>query len=132
MRLTVGRLPDGADTGFELRGRRIIVREDLLGEDPTTLAALVAHELTHALQTKVGEDQRRPCLELEVDAFWSQAYVWATFWGGDPPQRTDLEAELTEVSRNAAAEGLAGLRRYVAEDELYDARYQARCGLPRQ
>ena len=119
----------GAHAGYEPRAGRITVNRDLLGEDATALAALLAHELTHALQTEVREDQRRPCLELEVDAFSTQAYVWSTFWNGDPPTRTDLEETLTEVSRIPAAEGTAGLRHYVAEDELYGERDRARCGL---
>ena len=104
----------------------------MLGEDPTALAALLAHELTHALQAEVREDLRRPCLDLEVDAFHSQAHVWTTFWGSDPSVRTDLEETLTEVSTIAATEGTAGLRRYVAADELYDERHRAGCGLPRR
>ena len=68
----------------------------------------------------LGEDLRRSCLDLEVDAVATEAYVWSTFWAGDPPSRTELEAALTETSRIAAAEGEVGLRRYVGEDGRYD------------
>ena len=104
----VGRLPDGVDALHDDEHGRIVVSRDLLGEDPTALAALLAHEMTHALQVSIGEDLRRSCLDLEVDAVATEAYVWSTFWASDPPSRTDLAAGLTETSRIAATEGEAG------------------------
>ena len=45
VRLTVGRLPDGVDAVHDDERGRIVVSRDLLGEDPTALAALLAHAL---------------------------------------------------------------------------------------
>ena len=59
VRLTVGPLPDGAHAGYDPRGRRIIVNQDLVGEDPTALATLIRPATLNALLDHVVALARR-------------------------------------------------------------------------
>ena len=90
------------------------------GEDPRAIAAVLAHELTHALQIHQDLGGRPNCVRREVDAHLTEAYVWARLWDGHaPPVRTALERHLDEVTAIAEWEGEAGLERFVVGQPSY-------------
>jgi hypothetical protein len=79
---------------------RIVIREDLLNEDPRAVAAVLAHELTHVQQGLHGLLFQDACAMNEAWAMAFEPDVWEPLTGGELPSRTRLEAALT---RNAAA-----------------------------
>ena len=109
------------------RGQRVVgVDPSLLVEDPHAVAAIVAHELTHAAQHTAARRGAGPtdCFEAEADAFERQAIVWLLSWPeGELPERTDIERELTLVARTYEDEGPDGIRRLLEAA----APYRERC-----
>src|SRR5687768_10134821 len=84
---------------WEPVGRRIVIDEQLLGEDPRLLAATIVYGLTRAEQDRRARE--RPdlepvdCLGREVGARQDQVRVWALAWPeGEMPRRTAAESRL--------------------------------------
>ena len=109
------------------RGHRVVgVDPSLLAEDPRAVAAIVAHELTHAAQHSAARRGTGPtdCFEAEADAFERQAIVWLLSWTeGGLPERTDIERELTLVARTYQERGRDGIHRLLGAA----APYRERC-----
>ena len=119
VRIVVGPPLRGSLASYEWPANVITVSPDILGEDPRAVAAILAHELTHALQASARLDRSMDCVAREVDAYLTEVYVWDTLWGGNPPTRTRLEERLTARSDILANEGEAGLVRFVTESPRY-------------
>jgi hypothetical protein len=126
VRLTVGPLPAGTAGRYAGRDNTITVNQDLIGEDPRAIAAVLAHELTHAAQVYRGEGGRRDCVRMEVDAYGAEAVAWSSFrQRGYGPSRTGLERDLDALVRIMASEGEPGLYKLVVSRPDY----QAQCDL---
>ena len=108
------------------RAHRVVgVDPSLLPEDPRAVAAILAHELTHAAQHAAARRGTSPtdCFEAETDAFERQAVVWLLSWPeGGLPERTDVERELSLVARTYQDAGPAGIRRLVETSPPYRER----------
>lgn len=125
--IVVEPLPAGLEAGWDGPRRRIVVAERIVGEDPRALAAVLAHEITHAVQ----DDRRRrgmdllgaDCVGREVEAFQAQASVWRSFWSdGDLPSGTDLERLLTEAAEIDRSDPWYGLRGWLESRAGYGER----------
>jgi hypothetical protein len=99
-----GPLPAGAAASFHLRRNEITVSDRYRSSDPRALAAVLAHEATHAAQY-----WRRPeptiggikCYAWELEAFEAEITVWTTFFGsnGKPSPSDELERGLNALAR---------------------------------
>ena len=109
------------------RGHRVVgVDPGLLAEDPRAVAAILAHELTHAEQHAAARRGEGPtdCYDAEAEAFERQSRVWLLSWPeGAVPERTAIEQELTRVARAYEAGGRGGIRQLLEAA----ARYRERC-----
>jgi hypothetical protein len=94
-----------------------------MNESPRVLAAMLAHEITHANQPvpqagKPGLD----CVEAEVEAYAVQARVWSAFWGeSHRPGQTKWERSMNYVAEVWQDSGEAGLRHLIREETETDA-----------
>jgi len=91
---------------YSRRAKTIVIDQDVVKEDPRALAAVLAHELTHAAQPFDMD-----CVDREVEGHRISILVWGTFWKRRGPVRTALEQELAYETRIFEEEG---------EDGLYD------------
>jgi hypothetical protein len=96
--------------------REITINKDVMNESPRVLAAMLAHEITHASQPIVRSDGRLlDCVEAEVEAYAVEARVWAGFWGqAERPQQTSWERSFNyteEVWKDSGEDGLRQLIR---------------------
>jgi hypothetical protein len=108
-----GDLPSGVNGRYG--NEEVMINRVLAGEDARALAALLSHELTHAVQREKGPPpETNSCLADEVQAFGVESEVWGFLWSGRPPSGTRLERQLTGLYRIWVAEGEAGLNRLVA------------------
>ena len=118
----------GPNVGGELRasGRRdgdtlkvtdseITINTSVMNESPRVLAAMLAHEITHADQPIVRAGGRRTdCVEDEVQAYGIQARVWASYWGDSPrPGHSRWERTMNYVAEVWRDGGEHGLRHVV-------------------
>lgn len=70
----------------------ITVDPETLENDPRAVAAVLAHEITHATQTARGQ---KCSLPRELEAHKVGINVWESFWSNEtPPEDTDLERQL--------------------------------------
>jgi hypothetical protein len=72
--------------------------------DPVTLAAVLAHEATHAQDAVSGylaTGGAPACIDSEVKAFRTSALFWADEYGrpGKPEPRNDLEVQMNAISQ---------------------------------
>ena len=108
------------------RGHRVVgIDPSLLSEESRAIAAILAHELTHAAQHSAARRGAGPtdCFEAEADAFERQALVWLLSWPeGELPERTDVERELTVVARAYRDGGRDGILRLLEAAALYRER----------
>jgi hypothetical protein len=103
--------------------RTITMNADVMNESPRVLAAMLAHEITHANQPAVAGGKNVPdCLDAEVEAYGIQARVWAGFWGqGQRPSQTSWERSTSYIEDVWRDGGEAGLRQMVREETDMDA-----------
>jgi len=95
----------------------ITLNKDVIGESPRVLAAMLAHEITHANQPISRSGKPTDCVEDEVEAYGVQARVWAAFWGLTvPPGTTKWERTMNYVTEIGRDSGDAGLRQLVKEE----------------
>ena len=95
----------------------ITLNKDVIGESPRVLAAMLAHEITHANQPISRSGKPTDCVEDEVEAYGVQARVWAAFWGLTvPPGTTKWERTMNYVTEVWRDSGDAGLRQLVKEE----------------
>ena len=60
----------------------ITLNTTVMSESPRVLAAMLAHEITHANQpVRRSGGRLTDCVEDEVEAYSVQARVWSSFWG---------------------------------------------------
>jgi len=121
LQLLVGPLPSGANAQYAPGTNTIMVSAAAVTEeDPRAVASLLAHEITHVGQVQIlGEGGNRDCVHMEVEAFQAQSAVWASLWDGDPPSRTAMERELTEIAAILTADGEPGLYKVVVDTPSY-------------
>ena len=96
----------------------ITLNTSVMNEGPRVLAAMLAHEITHADQP-IRRSGGRPtdCVEDEVEAYGVQARVWAAFWGQSPrPGHTRWERAMNYVTEVWQDGGEAGLRHLIREE----------------
>jgi hypothetical protein len=125
VRLAVGWLPDMWGTYWQVQ-RVVMISHLAGGEDPRTLAAVLAHELTHVEQAAARAYIRVPCLDLEIQATVVGADAWLRLWDGPGPTRTVLERQLNQEAAILLSEGQPGLDRHVRNNPGY----QNRCRSP--
>jgi len=96
----------------------VTINSDVMSESPRVLAAILAHEITHANQSLSQSRRKAPdCVEAEVDAYAVQARVWSAFW--DPahgPSQTTWERSMDYVVEVWKDGGEDGLRSMVREE----------------
>jgi hypothetical protein len=115
-------LPPDLRGGFgwdQVGAPQIILNVSLLNEDTRAVATVLAHELTHAGQMLIEGKKDSECIQAEVEAFRTGAMVWALFFDGIPPSRTDLETELTEWSKAFILTGDSALYTRVVNNRAY-------------
>jgi hypothetical protein len=101
----------------------ITINREVMNESPRVLAAMLAHEITHANQPvpqagKKGMD----CVEAEVEAYAVQARVWAAFWGqAHRPGQTTWERSMNYVAEVWQDSGEEGLRHLIRSETDTDA-----------
>lgn len=115
-------LPAPVDVQWDQGHREVVVAEDLAGEDPRLLAAMIVYGLTRAEQDR--RTRERPdlgpvdCLGREVAARQDQARVWALAWPeGEMPRRTAAESRLTDLAELELAEPRTAVERRVREQD---------------
>jgi hypothetical protein len=115
--LRVEPLPEGVHGVYRTRTRTIGMSAALAGASDKVKAAILAHELRHAVDHVNGTlgETEASCLKSEEDAFRVQARVWAEMWQGRlPPSDDPMHEELNVIAVAAArdpvglAEALAG------------------------
>lgn len=96
----------------------ITMNKDVMNESPRVLAAMLAHEITHADQPVRRSGGRLPdCVQDEVEAYAVQARVWASFWGqAQRPGQTKWERAMNYIEEVWRDSGEDGLRHAVRED----------------
>ncbi len=123
--------PDGIWAHYDSQAKVIGVDRSLVGTDPRTLATILAHESTHALDDRSGMvtqatqqvGESGACYADEYQATVTEVQVWQQFWGpqGKPyaqhPYERQENRELTRYLRSP--QGFAA--RLVAE-------YTPECG----
>jgi hypothetical protein len=94
-----------------------------MDESPRVLAAMLAHEITHANQPLPDDGEKgMDCLEAEVEAYGIQARVWTGFWGeAHPPGETSWERSMNYIAEVWQDSGDAGLRQLIREETDTDA-----------
>ena len=112
--LVVGDLPPGVNGAYAPAGNTVTVGRAVASEDPRAVAAVLAHEIMHAVQTAAGEGGNRDCVRMEVKAYLMQSVVWLSFWNGLGPGRTPLERSLNDVADVLVSQGEPGLYAAVA------------------
>ena len=97
---------------------KITLSNGVMGESPRVLAAMLAHEITHANQPlRRSSGKLTDCVEDEVEAYGVQARVWAAFWGqAVPPGSTTWERTMNYVAEVWWDGGEAGLRQLIKEE----------------
>jgi hypothetical protein len=88
------------------------------GESPRVLAAMLAHEITHASQPmRRSGGKLTDCVEDEVEAYAVQARVWAEFWGqSSRPSGSKWERTMNYITE-VWQDGGEGALRQVIRDE---------------
>jgi hypothetical protein len=120
--IQVGELPDRVYADFRASPPAIIVNASYLNEDHRDLAAVIAHELTHAVQWSAGAGSRGDCIAWEVEAHQVEALAWFSLWEGQTlPTRTPLERDLTANVEVLRTQGEAGLAARLAQNPGYQA-----------
>lgn len=96
----------------------ITLNTNVMGESPRVLAAMLAHEITHANQPLSRSGGKlTDCVEDEVEAYGVQARVWSAFWGqSQRPGHTRWERAMNYVTEVWQDGGEAGLRQLIREE----------------
>jgi hypothetical protein len=91
----------GAWAVFDLSSSVVSIEASLAGADPRTVAAVVAHEFSHAWDFRTGlsrEEVRtlgeeEACVQTELRAFTLETQLWLQWWGpeGKLPVRNSSE-----------------------------------------
>jgi hypothetical protein len=119
--LAVGDLA-GAWGQFAPKSNVITIDPTTLLNDPRAVAAVMAHELTHATQGPRGVTD---CIEMELEATKVGVNIWESFWSNEiPPRRTKLEVELGEWLVRYREGGDPGMRAVLKD------LYRGECGSP--
>ena len=89
----------------------VTLNTSVMSESPRVLAAMLAHEITHANQPiRRSGGRLTNCVEDEVEAYAVQARVWAAFWGqAQRPGQTRWERAtnyIEEVWRDGGEDSL--------------------------
>jgi hypothetical protein len=115
-------MPEGFHGAYRPRDRTIALNSRLDGASVQARAAVLAHELRHAVDHVQGTlgDTEATCLKSEEDAFRVQARVWAALWDGklpedDVPMHRELNAITIAVARDP--DGLARALRHLYHEE---------------
>lgn len=128
VRLVVGSLPRGTSAVYRAKDNTITVNRSIVSEDPRAVAAVLYHELIHAVQRAMGEVGVGTCVANEVQAYVNQSFVWASFANRDQRYdqgRTTLERQLNATTLVLAREGEPGLYKLVVDE----GSYQTQCSL---
>jgi hypothetical protein len=107
-------------------GRRTIEIDDRWSDaDRTTIAAVIAHEATHARDAASGYLDGGPsaCVDSEIHAFRTSALFWSGVYGrsGKPGVTDDLERQLNLIAERELIDP-DGL------DQLVRQAYATQCG----
>lgn len=119
-----GTLPEKVGGRYESQPNRITIRESYQSEPLSVLAAVLAHEVFHAVSDRTSSDAA-DCLEEEMAAFSWQAGVWGPFrsalgW-------IDNDDDLTAGERSQEAIYRAWQNRELRDTVLTSEGYQLQC-----
>ncbi len=119
-----GTLPEKVGGRYESQPNRITIRESYQSEPLSVLAAVLAHEVFHAVSDRTSSDAA-DCLEEEMAAFSWQAGVWGPFrsalgWIGN-------DDDLTAGERSQEAIYQAWQNRELRDTVLTSEGYQLQC-----
>jgi hypothetical protein len=92
---------------YSVQRRTIEIDNRWTDADPETLAAVIAHEATHAQDAVSGylaSGGTDACIDSEVRAFRTSARFWLAYFGpaGKPDAATDLERQLNLIAQREA------------------------------
>jgi hypothetical protein len=96
----------------------ITLNNSVMSESPRVLAAMLAHEITHANQPiRRSGGKLMDCVEDEVEAYGVQARVWAAYWGQSiSPGGTRWERTMNYIAEVWQDSGDDGLRQLIREE----------------
>ena len=119
-----GTLPENVGGWYESRPNRITISESYQAEPLSVLAAVLAHEVYHAVNGRASSDAA-DCLEEEMAAFAWEAAAWGPFrsvlgWIGN-------DDELTAGERSQEAIYQAWRDRELRDTVLTSEGYQQQC-----
>jgi hypothetical protein len=119
--LAVNSLRPGLAGRYNIPTRTVTIAEAALAEDPTFVAAALAHEVKHADDADfVSLGLLAPdCQEIEARGFEVQAQIARAFWPDRLPTRTDFEREQAMLVNLYDQGGLDAIRRRVAQHPGY-------------
>jgi len=115
--LRTERLAPGIYGAYRMSARTVLIDRRLMAYGCRRRAAILAHELQHALDH--AEGKLRPsgskCFANEEDAFMAQARVWAALWDYRLPSSSNsVRTELNDITRLAVSDPYQLLGDYVA------------------
>jgi hypothetical protein len=110
-------MPPGTFGHYTVNQKVVEMDLRLIDEDPVTLAALLAHEATHARDAVSGYlsiGGANACIDSELRAFRASAQFWFEMYGpaGKPDPADDLQQQMNLVSHYELRDP-AGLERLI-------------------
>ena len=117
--IVVGTLPSGVAGAYRFRTNTISVAQAILGEDTKTVAAIIAHELTHTAQAFRGNDPLSNCIPSEVESLQNEMIVWVILYDGLAPGRTRIERQQNFMLQLWAEQGDPVLYKLVVDTPGY-------------
>jgi hypothetical protein len=110
--LAVRKLPAGMDARYDRGRHTVTVAEATMAENPRVVAAILIHELRHAvdLEWVAQRALALDCLEVEARGFEAEAVVTRAFWPEHRPAAPRLSETWQPSSRpmSAAASPTSG------------------------
>jgi hypothetical protein len=96
-------MPPGTFAHYSVNQKTVEMDLRLVDEDPVTLAALLAHEATHARDAVSGYlsiGTADACIDSELRAFRTSAQFWTEMYGpaGKPDANDDLEKQMNLIA----------------------------------
>ena len=112
-------MPPGTFGHYTINQKVVEMDLRLIDEDPVTLAALLAHEATHARDAVSGYlsiGGANACIDSELRAFRASAQFWSEMYGpaGKPDPADDLQQQMNLVSQYELRDP-AGLERLIRQ-----------------
>jgi hypothetical protein len=116
--ITVG--PQSAWGSFNTGTNVIVIKDAVVaGESTRAVAAVLSHELTHAIQLYQDPAWTGGCYQYEVGAYMREAEVWKESGGYLKESATFLTYFINGVTSVALTEGEGGILKRLHSDPAY-------------